>query len=138
MNTYYFNDSEFVNSQLYQDYLSKNNSFGYLNIRAYSANEAIPIKGLNIKVTNLIGNNTVIFYEGETDESGMINNIKLPTPKLNSNNLIAPSKVTYNIISYYEPENLKQIYLVNVYEGISVLQNINIIPNMNIGDKLGY
>ena len=68
----------------------------------------------------------------------MINNISLPAPKLNNDNLVSPTKTTYNIISYYEPENLKQIYQANIYEGIYVVQNINIIPAMKMGDQLGY
>lgn len=138
MNTYYVSDSTFAKSQLFQEYLKVNNAIGYLNIRAFSANEAIPIKGLKVNVTNIIGNNTVVFYEGETDESGMINNISLPTPKLNNNSEIAPNKATYNINTYYEPENIKQIYQANIYEGISVIQNINIIPKTNMGDSIGY
>ena len=138
MNTYNVNNSDFVKSQLFQDYLKVNNSIGYLNIRAFKANEAIPVKGLNITITNTINNNTIIFFEGKTDDSGMINNIALPTPKLNNDNLLAPNKQTYNIISYYEPENLKQIYQANIYDGIYVVQNINIIPQMNMGDTIGY
>ena len=138
MNTYNIKDSDFIKSQIFQDYLKINNSFGFLNIRAFSANEAVPIKGLKITITNTIGNNTVIFFEGETDESGMINNIKLPAPKLNNDNLTTPTKATYNIVSYYPLENLKQIYQANIYDGIYVVQNINIIPNMNMGDYIGY
>ena len=98
MNTYNINNSDFVKSSIFQNYLKTNNSFGYLNIRAFSANEAIPIKGLKITVTNVIDNYTIIFFEGETDESGMINNIKLPTPKTNKDNLVVPSKITYSIV----------------------------------------
>ena len=137
MNTYKIN-SDYIKSEEYQNYLKNNSGIGYLNIRAFSANEAIPIKGLKITVTNTIGNNTVIFFEGETDDSGMINNIALPAPKIDNDNLVLPSKATYNIISYYEPENLKQTYKANIYNGIYVVQNINIIPAMKMGDQFGY
>ena len=138
MNTFNINDSDFVKSRLYQDYLKTNNAIGYLNIRAFSANEAVPIKDLNITITNVIGNDTIIFFEGKTNDSGMINDIALPAPKQGADNLVAPPKVTYNIIAYYEPENLKQIYQANIYDNIHVVQIINIIPNMNMGDYIGY
>ena len=138
MNTYNVKDNNYIKSKEFQDYLKTNNSIGYLNIRAFRANEAVPIKGLKITITNVINNNTVVFFEGETDESGMINNIALPAPKINGDNLIAPTKATYNIISYYQPDNLKQSYQANIYDGIYVVQTINIIPNMNIGDNIGY
>jgi hypothetical protein len=138
MNTYKINDPNYNKSEEFQKYLKDNNGVGYLNIRAFSANEAIPIKGVKITITKLIGNNNVIFFEGETDDSGMINNIALPTPKLGGDNLISPNKETYNIISYYKPENLKQEYQANIYDGIYVIQNINIIPEMKMGDQFGY
>ena len=138
MNTYNINNSDFVKSPLFQEYLRINNGIGYLNIRAFSANEAVPIMGLKITITNVIDNNTIIFFEGETDDSGMINNIALPTPKQTTDNLVAPVKVTYNIISYYEKENLKQIYQANIYDNIHVVQNIIIKPEKDMGDYLGY
>ena len=138
MNTYNINNSDFIKSPLFQKYLKINNGIGYLNIRAFSANEAVPVKGLKITVTNTIDNNTIIFFEGETDDSGMINNIALPTPKQTNDNLVAPTKETYNIISYYEKENLKQIYQANIYDGIYVVQNIIVKPEKDMGDILGY
>ena len=62
MNTYTIN-SDYIKSEEYKNYLKINNSIGYLSIRAYSANEAIPVKGLRITVTNTIGNNNVIFLK---------------------------------------------------------------------------
>ena len=31
------------------------------------------------------------------------------------------------------PDNLKKLYRINMYENINVLQNINVVPNMNGG-----
>ena len=130
MNTYYVNDESFKNSKLYKDYIKDNPSTGFLKIRAYTANEAIPIKGVNITITKQIEDNTIIFYNGFTDESGIIEKIPLPAPKLDSNNLESPNYTKYNITAIYNNETKK--YIVNMYENIYVTQTINIIPNMNM------
>ena len=128
MNTYNVNDQSFINSEIYQKFLSENSSRGYLNIRAYAASQAIPISGLRVVVSTTIDNNKVIFFEGSTNSSGIIGGISLPAPKLDPNNLDAPNKTTYEIQATYTPDNITQIYKVNMYENVSVIQNINIVP----------
>jgi hypothetical protein len=128
LNTYNVNDQNFINSEIYQKFLSENTSRGYLNIRAYAANQAIPISGLRVVVSTIIDNNKVIFFEGSTNSSGIIGGISLPAPKLDPNNLDAPNKTTYEIQATYTPDNITQIYKVNMYENVSVIQNINIVP----------
>ena len=53
MNTYNINDINFINSNLYQKYLKENPVKGYLKIRAYAANEAVPISGLNVTISKI-------------------------------------------------------------------------------------
>ena len=134
MKTYNINDESLINSLEYKDFLINNPSRGYLSIRAYAASQAIPISGLKIIVSSIIGDSKVIFFEGSTNSSGMIGNISLPAPLLNSNDLETPSKTEYEISATYIPENLNKIYKVNIYENVSVIQNINIIPNTNFKD----
>lgn len=133
MNTYNINDESFINSQIYQDFLRDNPGRGYLSIRAYAANQAIPISGLRIVVSTNIDNNRVIFFEGSTNISGVIEGISLPAPRLDQNNLDAPNKVIYQIESSYIPGNISRVYDVNMYENISVIQNISIVPDTNMG-----
>ena len=67
MNTFNINDQSFINSKVYQDFLKENPGSGYLKIRAFTANQAIPISGLNIIISKNIDNNNVIFFEGTTN-----------------------------------------------------------------------
>ena len=80
----------------------------------------------------MINNNKVIFFEGNTNESGIIERITLPAPRLNQNNLDAPSSTTYEIAATYEEGNLTNIYRVNIYENIYVIQTISVVPTMNV------
>ena len=120
------NNNEVKNMVEYQEFLKNNEGEGYLEIRAYGASEALPIQGMNIVVTTLIGNMPFIFFEGETDFSGMIEKIKLPAPKKGEDNLVPPRKTVYNIEAIYE--GIKEIFEVNLYDGICVQQIINIVP----------
>ena len=130
-NTYIFNDENFKKTTMYQNFITQNPSQGFLKIRAYAASQALPISGLKIVVSKNIDNNKIIFFEGATNESGVIEKITLPTPKLESNNLDAPNSTVYEITATYPKDNVTSIYRVNMYENIYVIQTINIVPELN-------
>lgn len=127
--TYNVNDKDFLNSELYKSFINSNSGVGFLKIRAYAASGAVPISGLSIVVSKDIGGNKVIFFEGVTNDSGVIERISLPAPRIDSDNLVSPILTTYDISAVYEGEN--KLYKVNVYDGIYVVQNINLTPNIN-------
>ena len=132
MNTYNINDNNYKNSPEYQNFLKDNPEIGYLKIRAYAASGAVPVSGVGIVVSKDINNNKIIFFEGTTNESGIIEKIALPAPKLDPNDLDIPNKITYDINVTYNPDNISNIYKVNIYEKIRVIQNINIVPNLKV------
>lgn len=127
--TYNVNDKDFLNSELYKSFINSNSGIGFLKIRAYAASGAVPISGLSIVVSKDIGGNKVIFFEGATNDSGVIERISLPAPRIDSDNLVSPILTTYDINAVYEGED--KLYKVNVYDGIYVVQNINLTPNIN-------
>ena len=131
MNTYNFNDENFMNSKSYKDFILENPEYGYLKIRAYAANSAIPISNLKIVISKIIGENNIIFYEGYTDSSGIIEKVALPAPKLNLDNMIKPSNTIYTITA--SDNNMSQTYTARMYENVCVIQDINIIPIMKVG-----
>ena len=130
MNTVYFYDENFNKSDTYKNYISNNPQNGFLSIRAYAANAAIPISGLEIKVSKVIDNYKVIFYEGKTDNSGLISNISLPAPIVNPNTEEIPLSQDYDILAIYEDQKL--YFNIKVYSNIQVNQNINVIPEMRL------
>lgn len=137
MNTYNINDNEFKNSSLYSNFLKDNPSRGGLRIRAYSANGAVPISNVKVIVSTIYDNNNIIMFEGTTDESGLIERISLPTPKLDMNNLDTPNKITYDIKSIYDKNSFDRTFKIDLYEGVMVIQNINIVPDMMVGGFFG-
>jgi type II secretory pathway component GspD/PulD (secretin) len=130
MNSVNFNDPDFMSSSTYQDFINKNASSGFLSIRAYAANKALPIKGLKVIVFKILNNSRVIFFNGTTDESGIIEKIVLPAPTVSNNDEVVPQSQDYDIEATYE--NQKLIYKVVMYSNISVNQNINVVPNIRL------
>ncbi len=137
MNTYNINDKELNSLLEYQEFVKENEGVGSLRIRAYGASEAVPIEGMNIEVSTIIGDDIkLIFFEGVTDSSGMIEKLRLPAPVLGADNLIAPKWTVYNIKATYDGE--EENFKVNLYDGICVQQIINIVPNTLVrGFKYG-
>ena len=131
MNTYNIDDKDFVNSDLYRSFLNSNPSLGFLKIRAYAASGAVPISGMRVIVSKDIGGNKVIFFDGMTNESGVIEKISLPVPRMSSDNMISPVITSYDIDTSYEGES--RLYKVNMYDNIYVVQNINVTPNISYG-----
>lgn len=118
---------EFKNSSLYNSFIENNRGIGNLKIRAYTASLALPIAGLEVIVSSFIDDMNVIFFKGKTDASGMIEKIELPAP-LVGNNLVIPNTITYNIVAGGNS------YSVNMYDGICVVQNINMVLGDNNGN----
>ena len=136
MNTYYFNDSNFKELDIYKNFIKENSGNAYLDIRTSAASEAIPVSGVKIIISKIIDNNKIIFYEGLTDNSGMINNINLPTPIINTNDLVVPIGTIYNIEAIYN--DINKNYSILMYNGITVLQNINIVPTIDLIERSKY
>ena len=131
--TYNIDDKDFINSELYKDFIKDNSGLSFLKIRAFAASQAVPISGMSVVVSKDIGGNKVIFFSGVTNESGVIERIQLPVPR-SSDNMLAPVLTTYDIDTSYEGEN--RLYKVNVYDNIYVVQNINVTPNISYGGTL--
>ena len=127
MNNVNITDSNFISTIVYKKFMIENTGRGILNIRASFANQALPITNLKVVVSKEIENYNVIFYEGVTNISGLIEKISRPTPPKENDDLIAPKNTTYKITTLYN--NREYTYVVNMYDGICVVQNINIVPS---------
>ena len=132
MNIVNINDVGFKDTDTYKNFMKDNPTNGCLKIRASLANEALPISNMNILITKDIDEYRIVFFEGKTDESGMINNINLPTPARTENDEIAPNFTTYDITATYAPENLDKVYNVSLCCSSCLVQYINVVPNTNL------
>lgn len=138
MNEIFYDDEVFRQSEMYQNFIRENPLTGCLKIRATSANEAVPIENINIRISKQINGYKIIFFEGKTDTSGMINNIILPAPNETENDEIIPLFTTYDIEAIYSPNNFKANYKVSIIPNVCLIQYINIVPGSGEMIRNGY
>ena len=119
------------NDSDYQTFTQNNPSKAFVKVRASSINEALPIKDLEVSISKKIGDNTVIFFEGKTDESGMINDITIPAPIRVKTNEDVPEFTKYELNANYPKENFSKTYTISVCCGITIVQHINVTPYAN-------
>ena len=121
---------DFKNSDIYEDFMRSNSDFGYLKVQTMGASGAVPVKNALVTVYKDIGEENVVFFEGRTDDSGVIENIILPAP--GGDNLDTP------VVSLYELRIMHPDYLsvdrysFGVISGIKDIEYIEMSPIVNI------
>ena len=83
---------------------------------------------MKIIIKTRFEDNDLIFFEGETNSSGLIDRVKLPTPKVVLDNLVIPKEIIYEIEAIYPRDNIDKTYKISMYENVCVVQNINVPP----------
>ena len=126
---------EFKNTYKYKEFINLNPALGKLKVRAYTASEAIPVRGLSITISKIIDGENVVFFEGKTNLSGVIDNILLPAPRLDVKNNAVPASIEYNLIASYNEKLKPVVYKIVIYDNIYVIQNINVLPSTNMENQ---
>ena len=137
---YYFDSDEFKESALYKNFISINNSNGILKIEASTAGEAYPLKDVNITISKMIDGNKVIFYQGKTNDSGVIESIVLPTRKVPEevNDADDILYTTYDLDAYYSEYDLNKKYNVSIFDNVKVIQPVIFtISELMEGESIG-
>lgn len=97
-----------------------------MKIRAFTANQALPLENVHIVVSKEIGFENVVFFDGYSNSSGVFDSIFLPTSKFNLDNNEIPHSIKYLVSSAFN--GVEKKFFVNVYDGICVVQNISFVP----------
>ena len=132
MNIDIFDSEEFKNTDVYFNFIREHKGTGNLKIRAFTINEALPVGNVHVIVSSLYENEKIIFFDGFTDDSGMISDISLPTTTIDNDNLIVPIYTEYEIEAFLGEYRIND-YKVLMYDGVCVIQNIM----MSLGDNYG-
>ena len=110
----------------YQNFIQKNPSTGNLKVQVFTADQAIPLPNTQVYITKQIGDYNVLFFEGMTDSSGIIDNIILTAPvgDFNVEEFVAPDYTMYQLVA--SNDALKEIkqYQISMFGDVKVLQYI--------------
>ena len=117
---------EFKKTEEYKKFIEENPDKGYLKIQAFTAYQAIPIENAEILITKDIENDKVIFFQGKTDSSGIINNIELlaPTGIVDLKAQEIPKLTTYDLTAIHEGYETIKKYEIAMFGGVRVIQYI--------------
>lgn len=112
--------------KIYQEFLKENPENGILKVQVFMANQAIPIANVNILIEKEISNETLVFFNGMTNESGIIEAISLPAPKIEDNDI--PKYVSYQLIVKHPNYQGPTTYTIPIYSGQKMLQYVVLKP----------
>lgn len=124
---------EFKNTDLYDDFIKENSSFGNLKVEVFTAYGAIPVANTAILVSKDIEEYKVIFFRGLTDSSGMISNIKLPAPPMVSSSEEMPIYTIYDMTAVNEGYETLKSFSIGMFGGVNVIQYVKLQPEINLG-----
>jgi len=62
-------------------FLAENTEQGVLRVQAFRGRQAIPVPGVRVTVLCPLAGGDVVLFQGETDESGILDPIYLPAPQ---------------------------------------------------------
>ncbi len=130
----YMSLEQFEKTDEYKTFIEENPSTGVLKVQVFTADQAIPIANAEVFITKKIGDNDVLFFSGQTDSSGIVDNIILPAPKaeINLDTFEVPKYTTYNlVVSSDEYKKIKQ-YNISMYGDVKVLQYVKIYSGGNM------
>ncbi len=109
----------------YEAFLKDHEGHGILKIRVFAGNGIIPLKDVHISISKVIGKEKIIFFEGYTNDSGVVNEIELPAPKINQQN---PKSATYLVESSHHSYIKKEPSLAFIYDGIKSILEMEMLP----------
>ena len=130
----YISLEQFEKTDEYKTFIEENPSTGVLKVQVFTADQAIPIANAEVFITKKIGDNDVLFFSGQSDSSGIVDNIILPAPKaeINLDTFEVPKYTTYNlVVSSDEYKKIKQ-YNISMYGDVKVLQYVKIYSGGNM------
>lgn len=112
-------------------FMNANLTTGFLRVQVSAAGQAFPVQNAKVVISKSFRGSEFVFYTAQTDASGIMTRISLPTPDRDLSD--TPSGLqpysTYDIA--VEHPGFIRMYLRNcaIFEGIETIQRIDLIPS---------
>lgn len=126
-------DIEEEENLTYNDFLRENPKSGQLKIQANTAKGTIPVGDVRISVSKIFKDGRKVFFEGNTDPTGLITGIVLPAPEKGLSENPSPSEVpyaTYNVLAEHPNYSTQVFPDVNIFDGVISIQIVKLIPKL--------
>ena len=125
---------DFKKTEDYNKFIMENPAVGKLKVEAFTAYGAIPIPDTQILISKEINGKNVLFFSGNTNSSGIIDNIELPAPMAVNDNSQSdiPNYTIYNLIAIHEGFETIKRYRVGMFGDISIIQYVKMTPEIEL------
>lgn len=125
---------EFKKTDLYADFIKENPDVGHLKVQVFTAYGAIPVSDTKIIITKDIEEYKVIFFQGETDSSGIISDIALPSPVTVTSLTpeVVPGYTIYELTAIHQGYETLKSYSIGVLGGVNIIQYVKMLPDIDI------
>ena len=116
--------------------------YGNLSVRALTGGGALPVEGAVVRISGAGENNSDIEYSLITDLDGITERIDLPAPSIEFSLNPGQSEQAYSLYNVEissEGYYTKRIFDVPLFEGISAVQLVDMVPKGKIhGEGVTY
>lgn len=111
----------------YPTFASSNRGVGTLKVQVFVANHAYPLEGVKVVITKEIEKETVLFYEGYTNSSGIIDPITLPSIKQEKEveSVEDILYTTYTLKATHPTTFEVRTFEVSIFDNMKIIQPIN-------------
>ena len=112
----------------YGEFLARNPYEGTLKIQAFRGDQAYPVEGVKVRVFRQFSDGERTFFEGATDDNGIIDGIRLPAPSM-EDSLVpngVPNTAVYQVTATH-PLYLPMALMVTIFEGIIAIQPLQLM-----------
>lgn len=130
----YYNDNE-AEYESFDEFLNANPKNGFLRVRSFAADEAMPIPNARVVVTCRINNSPHVFYDQLTDSNGVVFGLLLPAPDkgLSSYPTALRPYALYDV-EVSHPDFVSVFFKgILIFDGIETIQLAQLVPLAQAG-----
>ena len=111
----------------YDAFLRRNTALGELKVQASRGRGALPTEGVRISVIGQFNDARVLFFDGVTDDDGLITGITLPAPPLQQSLQAQDARrgALYQVFASH-PDFEPDIYEIEIFEGITAILPVSL------------
>ena len=112
----------------YAQFLQQNPYKGYLKVQAFRGDQTYPVPGVAVTVSREFADGRRVFFEGVTDENGILDGIDLPAAP-RGESLVPDDPLTTAVydLSARHPLYRDVDVPIEIYEGITAIQPLRLL-----------
>jgi len=111
----------------YDQFLRRSTGEGTLKIQTSRAQGALPTAGVRISVITRFSDARVLFFDGVTDEDGLITNILLPAPPAAASLSAETARrgALYQVFANH-PDFEPEVYEAEIFDGVTAILPVSL------------